>query len=410
MIVKILSKSSAFHGLAYNISKIDKNKGELMLVRNFGALQNLSFLRSEDYRNYLMAVSGTNRKVIQSQFHAIISAKGRSADKHELTQTAVKWLKSMGYQAQPYLIVFHKDTANNHVHIVSTRIDKQGKKISSAFENVRAIENLNRVIGLNTEKSTRQIIEQAFSYKFTSRAQFFLLLERQGYDVNESDGQITLFKYGKSQASIKANQLNQKLEQQISTADRTNVLKALFYKYAEVHSTELIRGNSPLPGGLSKPSIDLVSNFSDFMKKNFGLDLIFHYKGDKPAYGYTIIDHPGKNVFKGGEIMTLKELLAYSTNSLIVNQAIPSVLRPNDSQIYDSSSQPTDERFNKLSNLQIQPDSTYFEKAYSEQEPFDAQEFDGNQSLGINIADDIDDEAINGRNRRKKRKARTNSR
>ena len=41
MIVKILSSSASFDGVSYNTGKINKGKGELMKVKNFGALQGL---------------------------------------------------------------------------------------------------------------------------------------------------------------------------------------------------------------------------------------------------------------------------------------------------------------------------------------------------------------------------------
>ncbi|HEY9196282.1 MAG TPA: relaxase/mobilization nuclease domain-containing protein, partial [Mucilaginibacter sp.] len=162
MIVKILSSSAKFSGVEYNTNKVNRNKGELMRVANFGALQSLSRLRPQDYINYLKMVAAQNRRIRNPQFHAVISAKGRTYSSKELTEIAATWLDKMGYGQQPYLIVYHKDTDNNHVHIVSVRVDKQGKKINSAYERLRAIGNLKEVLG----------IDKALTYKFSTRAQF----------------------------------------------------------------------------------------------------------------------------------------------------------------------------------------------------------------------------------------------
>ena len=153
MIVKILPAKPTFSGVSYNTNKVDRNKGELMKVANFGPLQGLGKLRPQDYVNYLQTVSALNKNISKPQFHAVISAKGKSYDKQALTNIAVAWLKEMGYASQPYLIVYHKDTDNNHVHMVSTRVDRDGIKIPSDFEHRRAVNNIKEclvmILGFN---------------------------------------------------------------------------------------------------------------------------------------------------------------------------------------------------------------------------------------------------------------------
>ncbi|MGO3653104.1 MAG: relaxase/mobilization nuclease domain-containing protein, partial [Sphingobacterium sp.] len=137
MIVKILKKSATFKAVRYNTGKVEKDRGELLLAKNFGLLQGLENLRPQDYINYLEAVSARSSRTKYPQFHIAISTKGRSHSKEELADIAQKWMDGMGYGQQPYLLIYHKDTANNHVHLVSTRVGRDGKKISDRYEKLR---------------------------------------------------------------------------------------------------------------------------------------------------------------------------------------------------------------------------------------------------------------------------------
>ena len=130
----------------------------------------------EEVRNYLKSISQSN-KTQKPQFHAVISTKYQEHSKEQLTQVANEFMKEMGYGTQPYIIVFHKDTENNHVHIVSTRVDKEtGKKINDSFDKIRAQQALSKametVLGVNKEVD----IEKLLQYKFSNFSQLEKLL------------------------------------------------------------------------------------------------------------------------------------------------------------------------------------------------------------------------------------------
>ena len=302
MIVKFLYTSGPnghYPAVGYSTGKVDKNKGELMKAANFGPLQALGQLRPQDYKNYLKMVSATNKAVKKPQLHVAISGEGKSYDKHELTEIATQWLEKMGYGKQPYLIIFHKDTRNNHVHIVSTRVDKQGKKISDSYEQIKGQQRMNMVMGLDEKHSASADVEKALTYCFGTKAQFMMILERQGYTLREIDSKFQIIKFGRQQGEVDLSLVEERLKNYLFNVDRKTQLKALFHKYAAVYSTSL-----------NKERTAYASEFSARLKEKFGIDLVFHASGDKPPYGYTIIDHATKTVFKGGEIMPLKELLA----------------------------------------------------------------------------------------------------
>jgi hypothetical protein len=358
MIVRFLEPSSTFGAVFYSTDKMGLGKAELMDAVNFDALNGLDEIRPADYRNHLKAVSSLNKEVSQPQLHVAISTTGRSHDKHELTVIAKAWLEKMGYARQPYLIFFHRDTEQNHVHIVSTRIGHEGRKISSAFEHVRAVKALNQIMGLEENKTVQKDLERAMSYRFSTLAQFKLILERQGYTIKDND----LIKFGKKLAEFDFG----KVEFREPDQRRAAQLKAIFKKYASLYD---------------------AAGFAEYMKTKMGVELVFHSKDGKPAYGYTVIDHAQKNIYKGSEIIPLKELLSLANT----HQAQP--ISENTTENPKIPSQ----RLNIIS----QSPSQHFQPI--SQTPDDA-------SISINIANDVDDEAIHGPRRRRKKKARTNQR
>ena len=46
------------------------------------------------------------------------------------------------------------------------------------------------------------------------------------------------------------------------------------------------------------------------MKKKFGISVVFFGQKDSP-YGYAVVDHKNKTVFKGGEFISIRELLQF---------------------------------------------------------------------------------------------------
>lgn len=295
--MKFLDPSATFNGIGYNFDKVASGDAELMAVVNFRALESIESPRPEDYRNYLEMFSAPNRRIRNPQLHVAISAQGHSFDKHQLTSIGKDWLGKMGYGDVPYLLFFHKDTNNNHLHIVSTRVGRDTKKINSGFEHIRAIRAMNKITGIDEEALIIRDMEKALSYRFQTAAQFKNILESMGYKFENN----ALIKFGRKLAELPPEKIvfNKPDEQ------RRQQLKAIFEKYVQVYDQQQLM---------------------EYFRTKMGIQFIFHTAEGKPGfYGYTIIDHARKNAFKGSEIMKLKELEAAGpkTGQPFVPSAVP---------------------------------------------------------------------------------------
>ncbi|CDS94169.1 conserved hypothetical protein [Sphingobacterium sp. PM2-P1-29] len=384
MIVRILNSTSTFEAVRYNTNKVDKDKGELVKTANFGALQALTNLRPSDYVNYLELQSSASKRTKYPQFHVAISCKGRSHSKHELTEIAEQWLNGMGYGDQPYMLIFHKDTKNNHIHIVSTRVDRNGKKIKDNFEKLRAYEVLNQVIGKDEKEAAKIAIEKALLYNFSTRAQFMMILESQGYGLKLSETSYQLAKFGKYLGEVKLADVDNRISQFQKNVNRLAQIRAIVHKYRPKYD--------PTVKVLAESGDNAyTSDLAKMLASKFGIYVHFHGMQGKPPYGYTLIDHSGHGVYKGGDLMPLSDFIgSVEWKNLYGNSQQENL------KTIDEEPQPKN------------PDLTIAEKDFDAY-PYQSQE-EFLPHIQINIADDIDDEAVHGKNRRRKRKARTNTR
>ena len=391
MIVKILSSAKNFNGVWYNMDKMKEDKGELVKAVNFGALQALTDLRPSDYINYLELQTSASKRIKNPQFHVAISTKGRDHSKEELTVIAEKWLKGMGYENQPYLLVFHKDTNNNHIHIVSTRVGRDGKKIKDSFEKLRSYEVLNQIMANDQNLAVEKAIQKALRYNFSTRAQFMMLLENQGYNLTLAEGRYQLAKFGKIQGEVDMDRVDDKIKDFHKDLDRLSQIRAIIHRYKKDFDPSIRSLPSQKSTG-EHATTGYDSDLANMLKSKFGIQIQFHGKLGKLPYGYTIIDHAHKSIYKGGDLMPLSEFISAQSSSKIEKD--PRLDNPIPDQILSKNDAGINEVGKKaLGDLYI-PETINIPST----------------GFQLDIRDDVDDEAIHGRNRRRKKKARTNTR
>lgn len=316
---------SSFPGVKYNDKKINDEKGELMLMKNFPSFIDKSSSK-EEVKNYLASVS-KNEKVKKPQFHAALSTKFREHSKEELSQIAEKFMDEMGYGNQPFIVVFHSDTENNHVHIVSTRVDKQtGKKINDSYEKLKAQKALAKVMEKMYGISNEENIDKLLSYKISSLKQLELLLERNGFRLVQSKENETgwdILKNGVREKTITGNQLvfdNKK------NSSRTKQIRAILNKYKGLCSNKVFKVEDRrhlekmLPEEKQKengkPKIEFESELQKKLKAIFGIDIVFHHKNGQTPFGYSLIDNKNGSVYKGSEIMKMNDLFELTSAAM----------------------------------------------------------------------------------------------
>ena len=323
MIVKILgSASSNFHGVQYNDKKVEKGTGELMLMKNFPSFINEKSSQ-EAVRNYLKSIS-KNEKVKKPQFHAVISTKFQQYSKEELAKVAEDFMQEMGYGNQPFIVVFHNDTENNHVHIVSTRVEKStGKKINDSYEKLKAQKAMMNVKERIYGKNNEEIINNLFSYNISSLKQLEILMEKNGFKLvnNKNDeNALDILKNGVREKTINGNQLN---FSNPKNDNRAKQIKAILNKYKEVYSNKVFKVEDRrylekmLPEEKQKenwkPKIEFESELQKKLRDVFGIDVIFHHKDELHPFGYTLIDHKTETIYKGSDILKMNDLFDFTS-------------------------------------------------------------------------------------------------
>src|SRR6202012_182587 len=149
MIFKILPPAASFHGIEYNEKKQKTGKAATIYWNHFGYLHGQNSVTKEELKKYLKDYSARNTRIQKPQFHAVLSCQGNTHSFEELKDLSIQIMQQLGYKEIPMLIYEHRDTNNNHVHIITSRVGIDGKKISDHNEGKRSHTILNNLLKLN---------------------------------------------------------------------------------------------------------------------------------------------------------------------------------------------------------------------------------------------------------------------
>lgn len=209
MIITILPSSANFHAIAYNEMKVEKGVATLLEA------QNILGLRTENYtpeklRQFFHDYSSRNTHVQNAQFHVAVSCKGNEYTHEQLLDIAHRYLKEMGYAdaGQPLLVYAHHDTDNNHIHIITSRVAPDGHKIDHNHEKRRSHQVTQKIMeeytGQKQEPEVNDVVKNALSYRYTSKAQFCAIMESLGYDCKDDDEKpvVHLYRGGEELGTI----------------------------------------------------------------------------------------------------------------------------------------------------------------------------------------------------------------
>ncbi len=325
MIMIIQPPSAVFTAVRYNMEKVDQQNAELMLSSRFGALDALSRIRTEDYVNYLEAHSSASAKTKLPEFHAIISCKEDSKDKHELTEIASRWMDKMGYKDQPYLLFYHKDSQNNHIHIVSTRVGRNGFRLDTGFEKMRGYEALNEIMGVDQQKRAAQVIDSLLSYRFFRATDFLHTLQSYGYFLRRTGDSYLVFQYCSKRAELPIDLIRSKISSSLADSTCLAQLKELLIEKINIADPLPRPQQLILAGGRKTLTTKFTSPLAELLEREYGLQLLYHHTSGRPSTDYTLLDPYTRTIYSGHDLVSLYGATDVQQKA---SQSIPSVDSP----------------------------------------------------------------------------------
>ena len=331
MVANIRSGASPGGALRYNKEKLDKDEAEVLfwqkMLEPFDKYGRMDVDACMDsFRPYLEA----NRRTTSTVFHASLnpSPEDRLTDE-QLREIAQEYMQKMGYGDQPYIVFKHKDIDREHLHVVSLRVDEQGRKLPHDFEARRSMEILRDLeckYGLqpsvkgqeltdreglrkvnypegNVKQQISSVVRSCLrNYKCSSYGEFRTLLERFNVSVEERTGTIG----GRNYAGIIYGALTDDGYGIGTPIKSSRIGKDVGYKALQKYyekSKEKLRENGALDQlrqtvkGAMSPH-NTRDEFRQLLNAD-NIDAIFRINPAGRIYGVTFIDHNSGIVANG---------------------------------------------------------------------------------------------------------------
>ncbi|RZJ90879.1 MAG: relaxase [Chryseobacterium sp.] len=336
MVARIISGKSIRGLLNYNESKVNNGEASLILANRFG-----TEIERLDFNNKLVRfehLTKLNIKVKTNALHIMLNFdRSDKVTTGLFQQIASSYMDRIGLGEQPFLVYQHKDVSHPHIHIVTTNIQSDGKRIDihglgrtlseTARKDLEIEYGLIKAEGRNrseaisitpvsietanygkvpTKKAIYSVVAEVMrSYKFTSFAEYNAVLKQFNIIADRGKEDTLMFEKRGLVYSIidkTGNRVGIPFKaSELATRPTLDSVEKKFERNAEK--------KKPYKEALRKRIEYVFSKYNHITKttlvaelENQGIALILRQNDQGLVYGATFIDHKSKSVFKGSDL------------------------------------------------------------------------------------------------------------
>ena len=329
MVIKIYAPApSVSSGLQYNERKVAEGKASVIYSQKIDDLRNpmATFQRYEN---------GSIRCEKMS-FHASVNPSiTDQIPPEKIPEFVREYMEKMGYGNQPYILYKHTDTGRDHYHIVSVRVDENGRKIPDFRERVHSqqvMKELSSKYGFKVGKDVEDekegldpsfnpydgfdpekgdigkqmvaIIELVLSYHFTTPEHFDLVMEY--YGVRVVRGSFEEHEWMELQG------LDPKTKEPctplVDPPEDYLDLPDIVAQRAESCKGQIKTREKQRVANISKTALSKCRTEQHFLRymEKCEIHVRFSKRDDGVIFGVTFVDHHNKCVFKASELPGIK--------------------------------------------------------------------------------------------------------
>jgi Relaxase/Mobilisation nuclease domain len=335
MVARINTSKNISKVLNYNEQKVTQKKAEILLAKNF--LKDANSLNFYDKLRHFEKHTSLNQRAKTNAMHVSLNFDpSENLSNEKLIEIANTYMAKVGFSSQPYLIYRHYDAGHPHIHIVTTNIEANGKRISmhnlGLHQSEQARKEIEKEFGLvkaedkknadnlkiqpvNASKvtygrsETRQAISNVLGpvlnqYRFSSMAELNAVLKlynivadggQEGSRINRNNGLIYHMLDGngnKTGIGIKASSFFMKptLKMLESKFESNDALRQPHKKRLTANIDWILNRN--------------ILSMSDFIKamEKENISVVLRQNKEGLIYGLTYVDHKTKCVFNGSDL------------------------------------------------------------------------------------------------------------
>jgi hypothetical protein len=335
MVAKITTPHSILRVLNYNEKKVQKGAAECIYAGNFLLdAKELNFynkLFTFKHRTELNQRATTNMLHISLNFDPT-----EKLSQEKLISIASAYIQKIGFAAQPFLVYQHHDAGHPHVHIITTSILENGKRINTfnigknqseiARKEIEIQFNLIKASGrksdkelalqplapqkikygfTETKRSITNVLDEVINhYKYTSIPELNAILKLYNLiaDRGSEDGRIYKNR-GLTYRIIDSE--NKKIGVPIKASSiyskpTLNFLEQKFMDNEKTRVPDKRKLKTAIDWTLSKKPSGLQEFIKELQREKINVALRRNDKGF--LYGISFIDHRTKSVFNGSDL------------------------------------------------------------------------------------------------------------